>query len=525
MSCFGQTLKKELSHRKKTKRNMLSIFSKNKRIILAASAAAFCLITLIFSPIANSQAINFTVPCSINTYGNAWAGDLAFDLEISSGVAGTSGAGNYMVIMDTDGNLLDLRSSSTGYGVAYEIAPNTLVFQGEPQAGGANSAPTYATHIWNLSTGSTIDFPNVISHHDIQYNPTDNTFLTLQSYVRVVGNNSFLMDKILQLDLNGNIIWSWDIYDHIPLSEASSFNETTVFNGQTLIDFSHSNSLDWDYSHNIIYLNLRCTNTFYKINQISGDIIWACGQFGNFALLGDNGSQVSSLWYHSHNTKQVAPDVFTMFDNDYNNITNPYDCHSRMIELTLNETSMTAYVNWSWEAPTQYWNSYAGGALLLPNGDYIGDFGDPTHQMPQNQPWNFNNAGAVLIEVNPAGQVVKTFTFPVGCYIYRIATIANPTSGNFPTPTPTATPVPTPTPSPTVSPTTIPTSTPVVTPTSTATPTPVETPTPSVLTPTPPLINSQTTTTTTIVLVVAILVIALLIAVFYWKKRRLLKTQ
>ena len=64
-----------------------------------------------------------------------------------------------------------------------------------------------------------------------------------------------------------------------------------------------------------------------------------------------------------------------MFDNDFDNNTNPDDCHSEMIEVTLNETSMTAYVDGSWEAPTQYWNSYAGGTLLLPNGDYIGDFG------------------------------------------------------------------------------------------------------------------------------------------------------
>jgi hypothetical protein len=297
-----------------------------------------------------------------------------------------------------------------------------------------------------MATNTTEDFPNVISHHDIQYDPDNNTFLVLQSYVRDVGNNTILFDKILQVDPEGNILWSWDTYDHIPLSEASTFNETTAINGQTVEDFSHSNSLDWDYNNGIIYLNLRCTNTFYKIDQNTGNILWACGEFGNFTLLDANGNPVSSLWYHSHDTKQVAPDVFTMFDNDYNNVTNPDDCHSRMIELTVNETSMTAYVNWSWEAPTQYWNDYAGGTVLLPNGDYLGDFGDPTHQDPQNQPWNFNNTGAVLVEVNPAGQVVKTFTFPVGCYIYRVALVTDLTSVVTPTPTPTMTPSPSSTP-------------------------------------------------------------------------------
>jgi hypothetical protein len=480
----------------------------HKKIILTALSIALCLIPLIFSQVAYSQNSNFTLPCTINTYGNSWAGDLVFDLEISSGVTGTAGPGNYLVVMDSNGNVLDLRSSSSAYGVAYNYAPDTIVFQGEPQAGGAGTAPTYATHIWSLSADTTIDFPNVISHHDFQYDPDNNTFLVLQSYERDVGNNSYLFDKVLQVDANGSVLWSWDTYDHIPLSEASIFNETTFFNGQTLIDFSHANSLDWDYNNGLIYLNLRCTNTFYKIDQASGNIIWACGEFGNFTLLGDNGSPVSSLWYHSHDTKQVAPDVFTMFDNDDNNVTDPNDCHSRMIELTLNETSMTAYVNWSWEAPTQYWNVYAGGTLLLPNGDYMGDFGDPTHQFTQNQPWDFNDTGAVLVEVNPAGQVVKTFTFPAGCYIYRIAAVTNPTSGNYPTSTPS--PFVTPTPSPVVNPT--------PTPTIAVTPTPVVTPTPSGFTSSPPTTNSQITIIT-IALALVIVVIAVLIAVFYWRKR------
>ena len=88
---------------------------------------------------------------------------------------------------------------------------------------------------------------------------------------------------------------------------------------QTAADFAQANSLDWQYADSIIYLNLRHTNTFYKINQTTGD------------------KSVSSLWYHSHNTKEVSHDVFTIFDNDIDNVTNPYDCYSRMIEVTLNE--------------------------------------------------------------------------------------------------------------------------------------------------------------------------------------------
>lgn len=215
---------------------MFHLTKTKKTIITAVIAATICLVLSSFSPIVQSEtASNFTLPATIDTYGNAWDGVIAFDLEQTGGV-------NALVVMDTNGTLVNVRESSSAYGVAYNIAPDTLLFQGEPRVGGAGSAPTYATHIWNMATNTTEDFPNVISHHDIQYDPDNNTFLVLQSYVRDVGNNTILFDKILQVDPEGNILWSWDTYDHIPLSEASTFNETTAINGQTVEDFSHSNS-------------------------------------------------------------------------------------------------------------------------------------------------------------------------------------------------------------------------------------------------------------------------------------------
>ena len=282
--------------------------------------------------------------------------------------------------------------------------------------------------------------PDVSSEHDIQYNPVNNTFLTLQDYIRQIGVNTILYDRIVEVNASGDVLWTWDTYNYIPLSEASPYNETFQVNGQTVEDFTHANSLDWDYNNNVIYLNLRNTNTFYKINQTTGNIIWACGEFGNFTLLGDNGQQVSSLWYGCHDLKEVAPDVFSLFNNDYANNTNPDDCHSSLMEITLNETSMTAYVNENWEAPTQYWNSYGGSNVILPNGDMLGDFGDPSHQLPQNEPWDFNNTGAVFVEVNSTGQMVKTFTFPVGWYVYRVQALTDTTSSANVSPTASTTP-------------------------------------------------------------------------------------
>lgn len=404
----------------------------NKKITCTIAISAIVILVLSsYTPALGSTLVNEpSLPIAVNTYGNAWNGEVAFTVEAPDN-------NNYLAVMNTNGTILKMLSSvgnNVFTGAIYNIANNTLLYQGDPHVDGADSAPTGITHIWNLTSNTMENFTNVIGEHDIQYNPINNTFLTLQQYIQPVGNNLYLIDKIVELNANGTVLWSWNPYNYIPISEASPLNTTVISNGETVIDFTHMNTLDWDYNNNIIYLNSRLTNTFYKINQTNGDLIWACGEFGNFTLLGDNGQPIAngtSLWYGEHDVKEVAPNVFTMFNNDYGNVTNANDSRSSLLEVTLNETSMTAYVNWSWVAPISYWNSFGGSNVILPNGDYLGCFGDPTHQKPQNAlpdgTWDFADTGAVFVEVNPDGQVVRTWTLPVGYYVYRVTPLTNVT--------------------------------------------------------------------------------------------------
>jgi len=487
-----------------------------KRVFVMAFLLLMSLFLFSHAPSIHPQSSSTSFfPVTTTTYGNAWTGTLYFGVTCTNSNVMFQGATvGFVAIMNASDNSIPYYLESDGFiYVVKSIGLNTVMFQGGPIVGGSTSAPEMATYFWNYVTNRTVEFPNVIGHHDIEYNPINNSFLTLHTYARQIGNNTVLFDKIVEYDPSGDTLWTWDAYGHIPLDEADPYNMTSEYQGQTVMDLTHANTLDWDYNDSIIYLNLRNTNTFYAINQTTGNIIWACGEFGNFTLINDNGTQVSSLWYHSHDLKQVAPNVFSMFDNDYDNVTNADDGRSRMIDVTLNFTTMTAWVSWSYTAPTNYYSEVYGANVELPNGDRIGDFGTPTHEYPQNQPWTSNDTGAILVEVNQTGQVVKTFTFPPGWEIYRITAATNLIPFNLtetastPTPTPTAapeelpsipeTPTPTNTPNPTQTPT--PTATPLPTPkptptlTPTITPSPVSTQTPS-STPTP--ISSPTATPT-----------------------------
>jgi hypothetical protein len=403
-----------------------------KMTVFLSAITVLVMASLVSAPaIETVNAQGFTVPVQIQTYGDAWEGEITFGLWNYSWPSGgfifnsSKLFNSFLVVMKTDGTLEYLRQASDySYEAVKNIAQDTLMFAGEP----APTAYLEATHFWNYTANAFADFPNVIGHHDVEYNPVNNTFLTLTNYVRTVGGKQVLYDKILEQDANGSVLWSWDTYPFVPLSQADPFNLTVTINNQTVIDLTHANAIQWDYNNSVVYLNNRHTNNFFKINMTTGDLIWSCGQFGNFTLLDDQGNSVTSLWYHSHATKMVAPNVFAMFDNDFDNVTNPNNCRSRIIEVTVNEQNMTAWVSWSWEAPTQYWSPYWGKHDRLPNGNHIGVFGCPTHRFLQNQPWVGNDTGAVLVEVNQTGYIVRTYTFPPGWGIYRIDEITNHSS-------------------------------------------------------------------------------------------------
>ena len=385
----------------------------------------------------SSKGDPFVVPVKIDTYGKTWDGYLAFglwDFNMSNFYVPMR---SYLVVMTTDGQLLHLRETTgdQSYEPVRYLNYDTLMYEGEPE----NS-----THFWNLKTNETTNFPNVSGHHDIIYNPLTNTFLTLTSYIREIDGKNVLMDEIVELDRSGNTLWTWDTYTngHIDLSDNCQCNETNTVNGETVIDLTHGNSLQWNFQENMIYFNMRHLSTFCKIDRTTSKTIWCLGEHGNFTLLGTNGKPVPSLWYDAHDVHEIQPDVFLMFDNEYHNTSSAVPCpatfeeanaSSRILEVTANEQNMTASVSWSWEGPRLDWSPYWGEADVLPNGDLIGTFGSESHYLPGSgitSPLS-NSTGAVIVEVNQRGEVMRTYTFPYGWGIYRVVPIPLQTTNDY----------------------------------------------------------------------------------------------
>ena len=246
-------------------------------------------------------------------------------------------------------------------------------------------------YFWNIENWNSQRFP-IASHHDISYNPRTKTFMTLKETRVYNGDIPYRYDIIWEKNMAGEIIWELHTSSFIPFSYWSGEYDGSVR------DITHSNSVFWDIEEDMIYLLCRNLNTFYKIDHKTGEVLWGLGEYGNFTLFDQKGNQRQNLFYHAHALEKVDEDTFILFDNDYLNQTNLYSHQSRMLEITINETSMEASTSWFWRGSPQYYTAYWGDADRLPNGNRFGVFGSTSHID--------TSIGPRFVEVNESGHIV-----------------------------------------------------------------------------------------------------------------------
>ncbi|MHA2247321.1 MAG: aryl-sulfate sulfotransferase [Candidatus Hodarchaeales archaeon] len=302
-------------------------------------------------------------------------------------------------ITDMDGNIIDEFPSRNTYGHCYPINSTTFLLSG--------GNPMY---FWNRETGRNRSF-NFSSHHDVSYNPKTKTFISLGIQFVIDSGYSYRYDTIREITKDGNIIWNFNTSSFIPFDwwtrEMSGVNR----------DITHSNTVFWDMEEDMIYLNCRNLNTFFKIDHSTGQVVWGLGKHGDFILYDQYGNQRQNLFYYAHALEKVDDDTFILFDNRWYNETT--STRSRILEITIDETSMTANESWVWTGPSDYYSYAWSDADRLPNGNRFGAFG----YIPDPR----------LVEVNESGDIVWEMHYTggsLGVYSadrYRLnPTLSNP---------------------------------------------------------------------------------------------------
>eukprot|EP01012_Entosiphon_sulcatum_P033949 TRINITY_DN429_c0_g1_i1.p1 TRINITY_DN429_c0_g1~~TRINITY_DN429_c0_g1_i1.p1 ORF type:complete len:620 (-),score=73.41 TRINITY_DN429_c0_g1_i1:23-1852(-) len=286
----------------------------------------------------------------------------------------------YIVILDIYGNIM---ATKTFDYLTTVVAPkwvNSTTISGILKRYGDAPAGWVASTepcLWNVETGAFVVVritpkPRGFLHHDMDFSTVSNTFLALHRYVtpKEQYGHHVLYDDILEIDLTGRVVWSWSGAQHHPfkagewVAEGKHPDSDCVdFRIPWCKDWMHGNTVFWDHEENCIYYNAKHTDSFWKIDKSTGEVLWVAGKYGGFKLIGADGLEKPALWHKSHGVERIGENRFLMFDNLYK------DSTSRWLEVYVDEKRKVVREGRSWVAPRPRYAHQMADADRLPNGN------------------------------------------------------------------------------------------------------------------------------------------------------------
>jgi hypothetical protein len=256
----------------------------------------------------------------------------------------------------------------------------------------------FSAAIYNITDGS-MDLLPLGGYHEYEYNPLDDTFFTFHFNEIDVDEVTYLYDAVVEFDRQGTVVWSFDTTSLMSVGQWCPYQDYL----EGLPDVTHMNTIFFDAEEDSIYLMSRNANTFWKINHSSGEVVWGLGELGNFTLFDQWGNPRNNLFFHAHAVERVDDDTFILFDNDYHNQTDEFNQISRIVEITIDEDTMTANTSWVWNSEEDYYSFLWGDADRLPNGNRLGVFGISGFDVSQY--------GARIVEVSEEHEIEWEMAF------------------------------------------------------------------------------------------------------------------
>jgi len=155
-------------------------------------------------------------------------------------------------------------------------------------------------------TGDTVTSINTdknVVHHDILKH--QNRYIGLSyKYFELKGNSKFSSlkgDGIVVYNADGKLLWEWNIFDFVdPIDEDNGYKIQE--------DWSHANGISIDSDGNFL-ISFRSFNQIWKINSLTGQIVWKLGINGDFDL------SENEIFYQQHAIHKIDDDTYMLFDN------------------------------------------------------------------------------------------------------------------------------------------------------------------------------------------------------------------
>jgi len=186
----------------------------------------------------------------------------------------------------------------------------------------------------------------------------------LTIYSPLAGSANLLDGIVQEIDIaSGRLLFEWRASDHV--DPAESYLPPPF--GKPL-DFFHINSVDADTDGNLL-VSSRHTWTVYKIDRVTGRVIWRLGgKKSDFAM----GQGARFAW--QHDARRQPDGSITLFDNGSDGSTPSTEDLSRGLVLDVSESAHTASLRNAYTHPAILAMSQ-GSMQLLPDGNVVVGWG------------------------------------------------------------------------------------------------------------------------------------------------------
>jgi hypothetical protein len=256
-------------------------------------------------------------------------------------------------------------------------------------------------------TIDTVDGPS--DFHDVRLLPDGNYVLATaqrqQADLSAWGqpNDVTVINHVFQvLTPAGDLVWSWDTAQHIPVSETTSSWRTEPEPVTGLADPWHYNSVEWTGDGFIV--SFRHLDAIYKIDYPSGAISWKIGgtpRAESLVVVGDPVFTGGGSFSGQHDARLLPDGTVTLYDNG----SRATPARSpRAVRYRLDLTARTATHVEQVTDPGSPFSGCCGSARKLPGGNWVVGFG--------GTPW--------FTEQRPDGSRVIRFS---GTFVYRAVPI------------------------------------------------------------------------------------------------------
>jgi hypothetical protein len=248
-------------------------------------------------------------------------------------------------------------------------------------------------------------------HHEFLISPQDTALITIYNRVprdlSSVGGpkeSMAVQGTVQEIDIEtGEVLFEWKSLDHVALDESYAKPGEDI--DTPGIDYFHLNSVDVDHDDDLL-ICARKTSAVYKIDRITGRVIWRLGGKKSDFEMGPG-----TRFAFQHDARRLPDGTISIFDNGTTVFENGFPKvveGSRAIVLDVDEKLMKASLAREYAHPDEQHADAAGNAQVLPNGDMFVGWG----RAPAISEFAYDGDLLFDLRLNPENKTYRAFRFP-----------------------------------------------------------------------------------------------------------------